>query len=140
MTQRVSDVMTSAPVTVEPQTSVAVVARMMRDEDIGTVLVTEGERLRGLVSDRDLVVRAMAKGGDPNNTTVADACSEDLVTVGPDDDVRRAVELMREHSVRRMPVVDEGQHTVGIVSLGDLAIERDPESALGDISSTKPNT
>jgi CBS domain-containing protein len=139
MTQHVSDVMTTTPVTVEPHTSVAVVARMMRDDDIGAVLVTEGDRLRGLVSDRDLVVRAVADGGDPNRTTVADACSEDLVTVGPDDDVRRAVELMREHSVRRMPVVDEGQHAVGIVSLGDLAIVRDPESALGDISSTKPN-
>ncbi|MEE1764507.1 MULTISPECIES: CBS domain-containing protein [unclassified Streptomyces] len=139
MTQHVSELMTSAPVTVEPQTSVATVARMMRDEDIGAVLVTEGERLRGLVSDRDLVVRTVAEGGDPNRTTVADACSDDLVTVGPDDDVSRAVELMREHSVRRMPVVDAEQHAVGIVSLGDLAIERDPESALGDISSTKPN-
>ena len=131
--------MTSAPVTVEPQTSVATVARMMRDEDIGAVLVTEGDRLRGLVSDRDLVVRTLAEGGDPGRTTVAEACSDDLVTVGPDDDVRHAVELMREHSVRRMPVVDAEQHAVGIVSLGDLAIERDPESALGDISSTKPN-
>ncbi|MFF9773271.1 CBS domain-containing protein [Streptomyces sp. NPDC013978] len=139
MTTHVSELMTSAPVTVEPQTSVATVARMMRDEGIGAVLVTEGERLRGLVSDRDLVVRTLAEGGDPDRTTVADACSDDLVTVGPDDDVSRAVELMREHSVRRMPVVDAEQHAVGIVSLGDLAIERDPESALGDISSTKPN-
>ncbi|MBD9726877.1 CBS domain-containing protein [Streptomyces caniscabiei] len=139
MTQHVSELMTSAPVTVEPQTSVATVARMMRDEDIGAVLVTEGDRLRGLVSDRDLVVRTLAEGGDPARTTVAEACSDDLVTVGPDDDVRHAVELMREHSVRRMPVVDAEQHAVGIVTLGDLAIERDPESALGDISSTKPN-
>ncbi|WP_045559667.1 CBS domain-containing protein [Streptomyces sp. FxanaA7] len=139
MTQHVSELMTSAPVTVEPQTSVATVARMMRDEDIGAVLVTEGDRLRGLVSDRDLVVRTLAEGGDPGRTTVAEACSDDLVTVGPDEDVRHAVELMREHSVRRMPVVDAEQHAVGIVSLGDLAIERDPESALGDISSTKPN-
>ena len=139
MTQHVSELMTSAPVTVEPQTSVATVARMMRDEDIGAVLVTEGDRLRGLVSDRDLVVRTLAEGGDPGRTTVAEACSDDLVTVGPDDDVHHAVELMREHSVRRMPVVDAEQHAVGIVSLGDLAIERDPESALGDISSTKPN-
>ncbi|MEV7994959.1 CBS domain-containing protein [Streptomyces sp. NPDC086077] len=139
MTQHVSDVMTSAPVTVEPQTSVTAVARMMRDENIGAVLVTEGERLRGLVSDRDLVVRAMAEGGDPNNTTVADACSADLVTVGPDDDLRIAVEVMREHSVRRVPVVDEGQHPLGIVSIGDLAIEHDPDSALGDISAAPPN-
>ncbi|WP_338895368.1 CBS domain-containing protein [Streptomyces sp. TG1A-60] len=140
MTQRVSDVMTSAPVTVEPQTSVTAVARMMRDEGIGAVLVTEGERLRGLVSDRDLVVRAVAEGGDPNRTTVANACSDDLVTVTPEDDVGRAVEVMREHAVRRVPVVDEGQHAVGIVSIGDLAIERDPESALGDISAARPNT
>jgi CBS domain-containing protein len=140
MTQHVSDVMTRAPLTVEPQTSVAVVARMMRDEDIGAVLVTEGDRLRGLVSDRDLVVRAVAGGGDPNRTTVADACSDDLVTVKPDDDLGHAVEVMREHSVRRVPVVDESQHAVGIVSIGDLAIERDPESALGDISAARPNT
>lgn len=139
MTQHVRDVMTAAPATVEPQTSVAVVARMMRDEDIGAVLVTEGEQLRGLVSDRDLVVRAVAEGGDPDRTTVADACSEDLVVVGPDDDVNRAVQLMREHSVRRVPVVDEGHHAVGIVSIGDLAIERDPGSALGDISAAGPN-
>lgn len=84
MTQHVSDVMTRDPVTVEPQTSVTVVARIMRDEDIGAVLVAEGERLRGLVSDRDLVVRAVAEGSDPNLTTVADACSDDPVTVKPD--------------------------------------------------------
>lgn len=139
MTQHVRDVMTSDPMTVEPLTSVQSVARMMRDENIGAVLVTEGEHLRGLVSDRDLVVRAMAEGGDPDRTTVAEACSDDLVTVGPDDDLGLAVQVMREHSVRRLPVVDREQHAVGIVSIGDLAIERDPESALGDISSTRPN-
>lgn len=139
MTQHVSEVMTSAPVTVEPQASVTSVARMMRDEDVGAVLVTEGERLRGLVSDRDLVVRALAGGGDPNRTTVAEACSEDLVTVGPDDDLTLVVQVMREHAIRRVPVVDDDQHAVGIVSLGDLAIERDPDSALGDISAAKPN-
>ncbi|WP_128378295.1 CBS domain-containing protein [Streptomyces cavernae] len=138
MAQHVREVMTMEPVTVEPRTSVTTVARMMRDENIGAVLVTEGDRLRGLVSDRDLVVRAVAEGGDPDQTTVARACSEDLVTVGPDDDVDRAVELMREHSVRRIPVVEEG-HPVGIVSIGDLAMERDPGSALGDISAARPN-
>ncbi|MGW1952796.1 CBS domain-containing protein [Streptomyces sp. NPDC001920] len=139
MTQHVRDVMTTDPATVEPQTSVQAVARMMRDEDIGAVLVTEGERLRGLVSDRDLVIRAMAEGSDPDRTTVAEACSEDLVTVGPDDDLIVAVRVMREHSVRRVPVVDRESHPVGIVSIGDLAIERDPDSALGDISSKPPN-
>ncbi|WP_031480584.1 CBS domain-containing protein [Streptomyces bicolor] len=139
MTRHVRDVMTTDLATVEPQTPVTAVARMMRDEDIGAVLVTEGDELRGLVSDRDLVIRAVAEGGDLARTTVANACSEDLVTVGPDDDLARAVHVMREHSVRRVPVVDEGHHAVGIVSIGDLAIERDPDSALGDISAAEPN-
>ncbi|KUO06488.1 CBS domain-containing protein [Streptomyces caeruleatus] len=139
MTQHVRDVMTTDPMTVEPLTSVQTVARMMRDEDIGAVLVTEGDHLRGLVSDRDLVIRAMAEGGDPDRTTVADACSEDLVTVKPDDDLGLAVRVMREHSIRRVPVVDQGDHPVGIISIGDLAIERDPGSALGDISAARPN-
>ncbi|MEE1664147.1 CBS domain-containing protein [Streptomyces sp. WAC07094] len=138
MTQHVRDIMTTAPVTVEPQTSVANVARLMRDQNIGAVLVTEKDHLRGLVSDRDLVVRALAQGADPEQTTVANACSDDLVTIGPDDDLDRAVEVMREYSIRRIPVV-EGDHPVGIVSLGDMAIERDPRSVLGDISAARPN-
>ncbi|MFG2468534.1 CBS domain-containing protein [Streptomyces canus] len=139
MTQHVSDIMTSAPVTVEPQTSVTAVARIMRDQDLGAVLVTDGDELRGLVTDRDLVVRSLAEGGDPEQTTVADACSDDLVTVTPEDDLDHAIELMREHAVRRVPVIDHG-HPVGIVSLGDAAMERDPGSALGDISVARPNT
>ncbi|GKQ33832.1 CBS domain-containing protein [Streptomyces sp. A012304] len=138
MTQHVRDIMTAEPVTVEPQASVTAVARLMRDENIGAVLVTDHDRLRGLVSDRDLVVRALAEGGDPAQTTVATVCSDDLVTVGPDEDLDHAVQVMREHAVRRVPVVEEGR-PVGIVSLGDLAIERDPESALGDISAAESN-
>ncbi|MFI9611808.1 CBS domain-containing protein [Streptomyces sp. NPDC052023] len=138
MTQYVRDIMTSDPVTVEPQTSVAAVARIMRDEDLGAVLVTDGDHLRGLVTDRDLVVRSIADGGDADEITVAAACSDDLVTVRPDEELDHAVELMREHAVRRIPVIDE-DHAVGIVSLGDLAMERDPESALGDISVARPN-
>ncbi|MFE5889659.1 CBS domain-containing protein [Streptomyces sp. NPDC002285] len=139
MTRHVRDVMTTHPMTVEPQASVQSVAQMMRDEDIGAVLVTESGRLRGLVSDRDLVVRAMAEGRDPDRTTVAQACSEDLVTVGPDDDLILAVQVMREHSVRRVPVVDRESHPVGIVTITDLAIERDPDSVLGDISAARPD-
>ena len=138
MTQYVRDIMTGHPVTVEPQTSVTAVARIMRDQDLGAVLVTDGDELRGLVTDRDLVVRSVAEGGDPEQTTVAGACSDDLVTVRSDDELNHAVELMREHAVRRVPVVDDGR-PVGIVSLGDLAMERDPESALGDISVARPN-
>ncbi|NEB06294.1 CBS domain-containing protein [Streptomyces sp. SID13726] len=139
MTQHVSDIMTGAPVTVEPQTSVTAVARIMRDQDLGAVLVTDGDELRGLVTDRDLVVRSLAEGGDPERTTVAGACSDHLVTVTPEDDLDHAIGLMREHAVRRIPVVENGR-PVGVVSLGDAAMERDPESALGDISVARPNT
>lgn len=139
MTQHVRDIMTGAPATVGPQASVAAVARIMRDRDLGVVLVVDDDRLHGLVTDRDLVVRSVCEGGDPEETTVAGACSDDLVTVGPDDELVQAVRLMREHAVRRIPVVDHGR-PVGIVSLGDLAMERDPESALGDISVARPNT
>ncbi|MEJ1201260.1 MULTISPECIES: CBS domain-containing protein [unclassified Streptomyces] len=138
MTQYVRDIMTGDPVTVEPQTSVTAVARIMRDQDLGAVLVTDGDELRGLVTDRDLVIRSVAEGGDPEQTTVVGACSDDVVTVRSDDELNHAVELMREHAVRRVPVVDDGR-PVGIVSLGDLAMERDPESALGDISVARPN-
>lgn len=138
MTQHVRDIMTSELVTVEPQASVASVARLMRDEDVGTVLVTEDGQLKCLVSDRDLVVRAFAEGMDPDRTTVTQAASDDLVTIGPDESVDHAVELMREHAVRRLPVV-EGDEAVGIIALGDLAIERDETSALGDISAAESN-
>ncbi|MFF8521626.1 CBS domain-containing protein [Streptomyces werraensis] len=139
MAHHVRDIMTAAPVTVGPQTSVAQAARLMRDHDLGAVLVTDDGRLRGLVTDRDLVVRSVAEGLDPEETTVVRACSEDLVTVRPDDELDVAVRLMREHAVRRVPVVD-GEHPVGVLSLGDVDLERDPESALGDISVARPNT
>ncbi|QTE02416.1 CBS domain-containing protein [Streptomyces cyanogenus] len=139
MAQHVRDIMTSDLVTVEPQASAAAAARLMRDEDVGAVLVTENGHLRCLVSDRDLVVRVFAEGADPEQTTVIQAGSEDLVTVGPDDSLDRALGLMREHAVRRLPVV-EGDRPVGIVSLGDMAIERGEDTALGDISAARPNT
>ncbi len=138
MAQKVREIMTSAPVAVGTRTAVSEVAHRMRDEDIGAVLVAEGDELRGLVTDRDLVVRVLAEDKNPADTTVQSACSPELVTVTPDDEVGRAVQLMREHSLRRLPVV-EGKQPVGIVALGDLAIERDPGSALGDISAAAPN-
>lgn len=138
MAQRVRDIISGAPVAVEPLTSVREVARLMRDQDLGAVLVTEADELRGLVSDRDLVVRVLAEGADPDRTTVIGVCSEEVVTAAPDEHLSQVAERMRKHSVRRVPVVDHGR-VVGIVALGDLAIERDPESALADISAAKPN-
>ncbi|GAA3480039.1 CBS domain-containing protein [Streptomyces yanii] len=138
MVQQVREVMTEDPVVVSALTSVVVVAQLMRREDIGAVLVVDDDRLRGLVTDRDLVVRVLAEGGSINDRTVADACSAELVAVTPDDDVEQALVLMRERAVRRLPVVEEGR-PVGVISLGDLSIEHDAGSALGDISAAEPN-
>ncbi|MFE2579782.1 CBS domain-containing protein, partial [Streptomyces sp. NPDC059378] len=137
--QCVRDIMTSTPVSVETGALVTDVARLMRDEDIGVVLVTREDHLLGLVSDRDLVVRGLAEGSDPQQMIVADLCTEEPITVTPDDDLERAVALMRQHAIRRLPVV-EGEAPVGVISIGDLAMEIDRQSALGDISSASPST
>ncbi|MFF5019747.1 CBS domain-containing protein [Streptomyces sp. NPDC001165] len=138
MTQQVREIMTTDLVTVAPLTSVIDVAQLMRSKDVGDVLVVDEGHLRGVVTDRDLVVRVMAEGGTIGDRTVANVCSEDLITVAPDDDVDQVIALMRDRAVRRVPVV-EGDHAVGIVSLGDLAIDRDPGSVLGGISGARPN-
>ncbi|MFD0279775.1 CBS domain-containing protein [Kitasatospora sp. NPDC127111] len=138
MTERIQDVMTQYPVTVGPLTSLTEAARRMRDADIGDVLIVDGERLDGVVTDRDLVVRGLAEGRDPNETTVHAVRSPDLVTVGPGDSLTMAAELMRAHALRRLPVTEDGR-LVGIVTIGDLAIERDSDSALADISAATAN-
>jgi CBS domain-containing protein len=139
MPQRIHDVMTPNPVSLQGTASVREAARAMRDQDIGDVIVIENNQICGIVTDRDIVVRTVAEARDPAATTLADICSHALTTVSPDDSIEQAVRLMREKAIRRLPVV-EGGRAVGIVSLGDLAIERDPESALGEISAAPPNT
>jgi CBS domain-containing protein len=138
MTQ-IREIMTEQLSTVGEQTSLHEAARRMRDNGIGDVLVTGDGRLKGLVTDRDLVVRAMAEGRDPDRTTVGEVCSAQIVSVKPEDDLDRAVELMRTHALRRLPVTEDDR-PVGIVSLGDLAIERDSRSALADISAAEPRS
>lgn len=138
MIQSMKVVMTRDPVTVEPRSSVTEVASMMKQLDVGAVVVEEGGRIWGLVPDRDIVVRAIAEGKDAGTTPVADLYSGDVHTVAPDEPLERAVEQMRSHAVRRLPVV-EGDRAVGILSIGDLAIERDERSAaLADISAAPP--
>jgi CBS domain-containing protein len=132
MASTVADVMTNEPVSCPASTSVHDVARLMRDRGIGDVLVTEDGKLKGIVTDRDIVVRCLAEG-DVSGATVADACSKELTVVEPGMRISDAAELMGRLAVRRLPVVDRGR-PVGIVSLGDLAVERDPESVLGQIS------
>jgi len=138
MGQAIREVMTSDPVTLASDASAVEAARRMREADAGAMLVTEGDELRGLLTDRDIVVRAVADGRNPAEVQVGEICSADVQALAPDDDVARAIELMRERHVRRVPVV-EGGRPVGIVSIGDLAIERDRESALADISAAPGN-
>lgn len=105
----------------------------MRENDIGDVLISDQDPMCGVLTDRDIVIRALAEGRDPASTMAGEIASSNLVTVSPDDPVDRAVELMPAHAVRRLPVCHDGR-PVGIVSIGDLAIEQDPRSALADIS------
>lgn len=138
MAQTVKDIMVE-PITVTGDASLTEAAQLMRDAAIGDVIVSDGNQAQGLVTDRDIVVRALAEQLEPEDTTVADICSQEVVSVSPDDDLGEAVTLMREAAIRRLPVVDHDQ-LVGVLSIGDLAIERDQDSALADISAAEPNT
>jgi CBS domain-containing protein len=130
--------MTSAPVALRSSQPVADAAKAMREHGTGDVLVIDDGQLKGLVTDRDIVVRAVAVGRDPGSTPVSEICSPDLVTVTPDDEADTAVRRMRERAVRRVPVVEDGR-PVGVLSIGDMAIERDERSALADISAQPSN-
>jgi CBS domain-containing protein len=134
----VSDVMTRNPETIEADEPVLEAARRMRDADIGNVVVLDNGRVVGILTDRDIVVRVVAEELG-SSTLVREACSAgDLQTVGPDTSLQQAVQLMRANAIRRLPVV-ENDRAVGILSLGDLAIEQDENSALADISAAEPN-
>jgi CBS domain-containing protein len=138
MAQFVKEVMTPDPVSLAPDATAAEAARQMRDNDTGAILIADGGTLQGIVTDRDIVVRCVADRGDISSATLADACSPELVTVSPDTEIREAARIMADRAVRRLPVVEDGR-PVGIVSLGDLAVEQDPESALGGISAASPD-
>jgi CBS domain-containing protein len=134
----ISEVMTPEPVCFDKDAPVRDAARAMRDENIGNVVITAGERVYGILTDRDIVVRCLAEETDVDSCTCGKVCSADIATIAPSASLEEAIHLMREHAVRRL-VVTEGERPVGIVSLGDLAQERDPESLLGEISAAPPN-
>jgi CBS domain-containing protein len=138
MAQSIREVMTADPRTVEASATVTDAARAMRDGDIGDVIVVENGQVAGIITDRDIAVRVVAEGRDANATRVADAATTSPVTLTVDETVDDAIRLVREHDIRRLPVVQHGR-PVGIVSLGDLAVERDTGSALADISSGPAN-
>ena len=138
MAQTVREVMTENVVTLQGSAPLTDAARRMKDADIGDVIVMADGEMCGMVTDRDIVVRAIAQGRDPQSTTLDEICTHQLATVGPDDSVDQAIQIIRERAVRRVPVV-EGGRPVGIISIGDLAIERDHDSALADISAAEGN-
>ncbi|MDT3397910.1 CBS domain-containing protein [Streptomyces sp. B1866] len=139
MAQYVRDVMTPTVTAVRPDASLVEAAQLMRAQDIGDVLVAQDGALVGVLTDRDITLRAVAEGVDPLTVSCQAVCTPDPVTVGPDEEIAEAVTLMRRYAVRRLPVVAGGR-PLGIVSLGDLAQERDPGSALADISRAAPDT
>ncbi len=134
---KVRDVMTPAPVGVYYSQTIGETARVMRDSQVGAVLVVNDGALAGLVTDRDLVVRGLSEGMGPDEP-VGPLCSGDLIGVTADADLSQAAQLMRENAVRRLPVINEGQ-VVGIVSMGDIAISADADSALAAVSRADAN-
>lgn len=138
VSRTVREVMTAEPMIVRSRRTLTEAAQLMRDWDIGELIVTDGEEPQGIITDRDITVRAVASGQDVRITTVGDICSTDIATVGPDDLAEVAIELMTSRAVRRLPVVLDGR-IIGVVSIGDLAIDREPDSVLADISLAEPS-
>lgn len=133
----IDSVMTTSLVTCPSTATATEVARQMRDHDIGDVLVVDGDRLVGIVTDRDIVVRGLADGGD-GTTPVSSLMSKDVQCVSTDASPADVARLMADRAIRRIPVVDDGR-PVGIVSLGDLAEDQSPDTVLGEISDAPPN-
>jgi CBS domain-containing protein len=125
MAKDIREVMTSKLCTIDADKSVAYAAKMLRDEDVGLAPIVEGDRLIGTLTDRDIAVRVVAEGRDPESTTVREVASTELVTVDPQQDLEEALRLMAEHQVRRIPVVEEDGRLVGILAQADIARQQD---------------
>ena len=123
---QIRDVMTESPTTCKPTATVVDVAKLMAREDVGPIPVVDGDRLVGIVTDRDLVLRVIADGRDPQQTSVGDVISKDVVTVSPDDDLEQVLKVMSAKQVRRVPVVEQDR-LVGIIAQADVARAVDEE-------------
>ena len=121
MGKSVREAMTSNPSAIDADKPVADAAKMMTDENVGLAPIVEGDRLIGTVTDRDIVTRVIAQGRDPQSTSVREIASTDLVTVEPQQELNEALQLMAQHQVRRLPVVEEGGRLVGVVAQADIA-------------------
>ena len=134
---KVRDAMTERVTTARPDTTLEEIASMMKTEDTGAIPVVDDGELIGIVTDRDIVVRCIAEGGDPTETTAEEIVSENLETIDPESDLDEAVELMSQKQIRRLPVVDNGE-LVGMLSIGDVAVKQGDQEesgrALKDVS------
>jgi len=122
MAKSVRDAMTEDPRSIGASASVVEAALLMRAEHIGSLPVTEDERLVGMITDRDITTRVVAESAAPETTSVGDVYSRDLISVEPDHDLEEALELMARHQVRRLPVVENGR-LVGVVAQADIALK-----------------
>jgi CBS domain-containing protein len=127
MGESIRDLMTENPCAIDADKSVAYAAKMMRDEDVGLAPIVEGDKLVGTLTDRDIAIRVVAEGKDPDQTTVREVASTNLVTIDPQQDLDEALRLMAKHQVRRLPVVEEDGRLVGVVAQADVAREGDAE-------------
>jgi CBS domain-containing protein len=128
----VRKVMSSEPRTVGGDATVVDAARLMRDEDVGLVPIVDGEKLAGTITDRDIAIRVVAEGKDPQSTKAMDVASRELVTIDPQQDLDEALRLMARHQVRRLPVVEEDGRLVGIVAQADVA-KHAPDERTGEV-------
>jgi len=130
---KIKDVMTRSVETVRPDQTLQEAAAKMKSLDVGPMPVTEGDRLVGMLTDRDIVVRAVAEGRDARTTNVRAAMTSDVVCCKEDDDVKDAAAKMKDRQIRRLVVVDGQQRVAGIVSLGDIAVDTSDEKMSGRV-------
>ena len=131
MSKSVRDAMTENPRSIAASASVVEAARLMREAHVGSLPITDGDTLLGMITDRDITTRVVAEAADPNTTSVEDVYSRDLISVEPDNDLEEALGLMARHQVRRLPVVEDGR-LVGIVAQADIALSAN-ETKTGEL-------
>ena len=129
MAKSIREAMTANPCSIDADKSVSYAAKMMKDEDVGLAPIVEGNQLIGTVTDRDIAIRVVAEGKDPESTTVKEIATKQLVTVDPQQSLDEALQLMAQHQVRRLPVVEEDGRLVGVVAQADIAKEVRPAKA-----------
>jgi CBS domain-containing protein len=133
----IRDAMTPDPIVFQSTAVVTEAARAMKEYNVGDVVVRKDGKLCGIVTDRDIVIRVLADGKNPDSTSLDSVCTPQPVTISPSQTIKEAMDLMKERAIRRLPVID-GETLVGIVSLGDLEMRVDRDSALSEISAAPP--